>query len=68
MESVMDWLREYYSSLGNFDQALSWIRDNAPLVIIFLMVCAVLYLKQMSRHLADINKVMRDVKWVSSKE
>jgi hypothetical protein len=67
-ESIMAWLREYYSSLGNLDQALNWIHDNALLIIIFLMILAVFYLRQMSRRLAYIDKVMRDVKWVSSRE
>jgi hypothetical protein len=63
----MAWLREYYSSLVNFDQLLVWIRDNASLIIIFLMICALFYLRQISRRLTYIDRVMRDVKWVSSK-
>jgi len=63
----MNWIREYASVL-TIDQILNWVRDNASLIIIVLLICCILYLRRTSRHLAYIDKIMRDVKWISSNE
>ncbi len=63
----MNWMREYVSVM-TVDQILNWVRDNASLIIIFLLLCCIFYLKRTVRHLAYIGKIMRDVKWISSNE
>jgi hypothetical protein len=63
----MDWIRDNISVM-TLIQILNWVRDNASLIIIFLLLCCIFYLKRTSRHLAHIGKIMRDVKWISSKE
>ena len=63
----MNWIHEY-ASVTSVGQILSWMRDFAFLIIIFLMFLCTWYLRQTSRELALIGKIMRDVKWISSKE
>ena len=63
----MNWIHEYASAMS-VGQILSWIRDFAFLIIICLMLLCTWYLRRTSRELAHIGKIMRDVKWISSKE
>jgi hypothetical protein len=63
----MDWIRDNISGM-TLIQILNLVRDNASLIIIFLLICCIFYLRRTARHLAYIGKIMRDVKWISSKE
>ena len=63
----MNWMHENASAM-TLDQILNAVRDNASLIIIFLLLWCLWYLRRTSQRLAYIGEIMRDVKWISSKE
>lgn len=67
MEKIMNWISEH-AFVMTADQISNWVRDNASLIIIVLLICCIFYLRRATRHLAYIGKIMRDVKWISSNE
>lgn len=67
MEEYMNWVHEYASAM-TLDQILNAVRDNASLIIIFLLLWCIWYLRRTSQRLAYIGKIMRDVKWISTNE